>query len=345
VSVVATGIEPGSVSEAPRSTSSVMSGSRAPKRPVLELSGEADEGDDEAPLTLTPPESVAPSPLTAPPAPEATAPRIPAIPDPVSDAISADDDVEDIDGHSDDGDSQDEVELFGDASDSDEDDSAERASESGEAFDLTGMQEGDSMGEEGDDVDGIVDPLAGLRGADDEDGYAEPGEDGRFGVGEAALSGGALSAAELSAPELSEGAEPVEEEAATLDLDDEVAEYEELSEDSDSASADPAVQDDLLADADRLAAANQPVEPVQSGGRRRGILGAGADSDAADNSDAGGEGDAAAAAKSGGKSGGSTLFERMANLSRSSSSDDDDEDGDDAPALSIPRFLGRQNNQ
>jgi cell division protein FtsZ len=39
----------------------------------------------------------------------------------------------------------------------------------------------------------------------------------------------------------------------------------------------------------------------------------------------------------------------MANLSRSSGSSEDDEedddDGDDAPALSIPRFLGRQNNQ
>ena len=48
--------------------------------------------------------------------------------------------------------------------------------------------------------------------------------------------------------------------------------------------------------------------------------------------------------------GASTLFERMANLSRNSGADEDevedDEDGDDdAPALSIPRFLGRQNNQ
>ena len=49
----------------------------------------------------------------------------------------------------------------------------------------------------------------------------------------------------------------------------------------------------------------------------------------------------------GGGAGGSTLFERMANLSRSSARDDeDDDDGDDdGPALSIPRFLGRQNNQ
>ena len=40
--------------------------------------------------------------------------------------------------------------------------------------------------------------------------------------------------------------------------------------------------------------------------------------------------------------GGSTLFERMANLSRGSR---DDDDGDDGSALNIPRFLGRQNNQ
>lgn len=41
-------------------------------------------------------------------------------------------------------------------------------------------------------------------------------------------------------------------------------------------------------------------------------------------------------------SGGSTLFERMASLSRGSSDDEPSEDGN---ALNIPRFLGRQNNQ
>ena len=51
----------------------------------------------------------------------------------------------------------------------------------------------------------------------------------------------------------------------------------------------------------------------------------------------------------GAAAGGSTLFERMANLSRGSGSDEDeDEDGDedgDNSSISIPRFLGRQNNQ
>jgi cell division protein FtsZ len=47
-----------------------------------------------------------------------------------------------------------------------------------------------------------------------------------------------------------------------------------------------------------------------------------------------------------GASSGSTLFERMANLSRgnrapAAPADDEDEGG----ALNIPRFLGRQNNQ
>ncbi|WP_225008516.1 cell division protein FtsZ [Novosphingobium percolationis] len=42
---------------------------------------------------------------------------------------------------------------------------------------------------------------------------------------------------------------------------------------------------------------------------------------------------------------GSTLFERMANLSRGASRNADEDDQDDGGSLSIPRFLGRQNNQ
>jgi cell division protein FtsZ len=45
---------------------------------------------------------------------------------------------------------------------------------------------------------------------------------------------------------------------------------------------------------------------------------------------------------------GNTLFERMANLSRgraASTDEDDGEDNDDGGSISIPRFLGRQNNQ
>jgi len=47
----------------------------------------------------------------------------------------------------------------------------------------------------------------------------------------------------------------------------------------------------------------------------------------------------------GGAGGGSTLFERMANLSRGAARTEEAADGEDAASLSIPRFLGRQNNQ
>jgi len=49
----------------------------------------------------------------------------------------------------------------------------------------------------------------------------------------------------------------------------------------------------------------------------------------------------------GGAAPGATLFERMANLSRGgkTAQDDEPDDEDDSAALSIPRFLGRQNNQ
>ncbi len=104
-----------------------------------------------------------------------------------------------------------------------------------------------------------------------------------------------------------------------LELDDGYAPY------TDAEPEGPA-QDDLLASADRLAAEDRPVEARLGGGRRRGLLGG----------DSGG----------GSSNAGSTLFERMANLSRSSArEDDEEEEGEDSPALSIPRFLGRQNNQ
>ena len=64
---------------------------------------------------------------------------------------------------------------------------------------------------------------------------------------------------------------------------------------------------------------------------------------------AGGGASGAGAPAGGGSTQGSTLFERMANLSRgSSSSQDEDEDDDEdegGSGLNIPRFLGRQNNQ
>jgi cell division protein FtsZ len=90
-------------------------------------------------------------------------------------------------------------------------------------------------------------------------------------------------------------------------------------------------QDELLLDADRLAEADQG-QPA--GGRRRRLLGGGSDEQG---------GDAPAPQKAGG----STLFERMANLSRAGteSPDEEDEESEGSSSLRIPRFLGRQNNQ
>ena len=266
VSVVATGIEQGAVGQVERPQPVSLGVSRAPKRPVLELS--EDDG-----LTELPAEEPEAEPEAAP-APVAPLASVgftltpPEMPEP-------------------------EAEPEGEP----EAGSAE-AYDPSAPFDLTGMQAGDELGDEyEDDVDGIVDPLAGLRSAED-DGFAY-GEDS--------------SDAEAGATE-----EP-------LELGGDYAEYEERAE----AGEEPA-QDDLLASADRLAADDRPVEARLGGARRRGLLG-GAASD-------GGEG---------GSPGGSTLFERMANLSRSTarSEEEEEDEDDDGPALSIPRFLDRNRNQ
>lgn len=273
VSVVATGIEQGAISAVDRSQSVSLGGSRAPKRPVLELS--ENEG-----LAELPPEAEEPTPAPAAVAapmftPPAAAPVIPAFeltPPDMTTSVSFEDEALDL---------------------------AEEVEEEppvAKPFDLTGMQAGDNYGNEyDDDVDGIVDPLAGLRSAQDEGfGYTAPPAD---------------EAAAGAADE-------------TLDLGSEYTSYSDAADEPDGP-----VQDDLLASADQLAADNLQVEARLGGNRRRGLLGGD-----------GGDGGAAGA--------GSTLFERMANLSRSTARDEDDDDGgDDGPALSIPRFLGRQNNQ
>jgi cell division protein FtsZ len=105
--------------------------------------------------------------------------------------------------------------------------------------------------------------------------------------------------------------------------------------------------DDLLADASRLHDEDAPVAGGALPGRRRGLV-------ASDSDDGDSAGDAAAAiepaprpprAASGA---GSTLFERMANLSRggrSAPEEEDEEEEGEGGSISIPRFLGRQNNQ
>ncbi|MEL6877703.1 MAG: cell division protein FtsZ [Pseudomonadota bacterium] len=198
---------------------------------------------------------------------------------------------------------------------------AEEDSFDAEPFDLSGMQAGDAFDDD-DDVDGIVDPLAGLRDAEGEfsdGGLVEPASDSTFGEASGSGFGGLGLEGEPNESESDED---------TFDLTAEVSDEGDLG------------GGDLLGGADHSNEEEQPVEtPAPS--RRAGILGSGTGGDeAADQSDGGAS------------AGGSTLFERMANLSRASGpekgeEEDEEEDntGDDAPALSIPRFLGRQNNQ
>ena len=277
VSVVATGIEQTAGGASDRSQSVSLGQSRAPKRPVLDLS----EGNGMAQL---PPEDEAPAAVAAPtiPAFELTPPVMTA---PETDVAE-------------------ESTSFGYADEAlDLADEVEEEVPAAKPFDLSGMQAGDGYGNEyDDDVDGIVDPLAGLRSSEEEGfGYTAP-----------AAAGSAVEAGGDDA----------------LDLGPEYTPYTEAGD------AGEPQQDDLLAGADRLMADDQPVEARLGGNRRRGLLG--------------GEGSDGGAGGGGGANAGSTLFERMANLSRSTArdvDDDDDDGGDDGPALSIPRFLGRQNNQ
>jgi len=274
VSVVATGIEQSAIGASERAQPVSLGGSRAPKRPVLELS------EDEGLMEELPPEADEPAAFAAPPAPVVPAFELTPPDMTTSVAYGADEPL-------------------------DLADEAEEEAPAAAPFDLSGMQAGDGYGEEyDDDVDGIVDPLAGMRDAEDDGpGYAEPAR----------------------AP----AAEPEVLDLEPLDLDDGYASYSDATDEPETGSEGGPIQDDLLANADRLAAEDRPVEARLGGGRRRSLLG-------------GNAGDA-----DGGASGaGSTLFERMANLSRSTArEDEDDDDGDDSPALSIPRFLGRQNNQ
>ncbi|MDP3905764.1 cell division protein FtsZ [Novosphingobium sp.] len=121
--------------------------------------------------------------------------------------------------------------------------------------------------------------------------------------------------------------------------------------------------DELLLGASQLAADDdESASPLAMPGRRRGLVSSESGERASGTINPGGAGDAGddpapladPVRRSGGdaggpRAGGATLFERMANLSRggrSNSDDDDDDDNNDGgPSISIPRFLGRQNNQ
>ncbi|MXO72804.1 cell division protein FtsZ [Alteraurantiacibacter buctensis] len=105
----------------------------------------------------------------------------------------------------------------------------------------------------------------------------------------------------------------------------------------DTAPPADAGNDELLLDAGRMA------EPQDDGMSRRRRFFGGGESAAAEPAPA------APAPAAPASPAGSTLFERMANLSRGSASSadepGDDDDDDSGSAMRIPRFLGRQNNQ
>jgi len=255
VSVVATGIDGTGEYSASEPRSFALSGSRAPKRPVLELPAE-DEFELAAEAAVEP-ESEA--------------------------EYGAESDYE--------------------------------APVARDTLDLAAMPSGSVSDEEDaesedydDDVDGIVDPLAGLRN-DEPEGY-QPTAEGAPGDASEENDGELWDRGRAGDGGGEGGEEP-------LDL---------------GAAAAPVEQDDLLGDADRLADQDEPIKPMLGGGRRRGLVSGGGES--------GG----------GAPSAGSTLFERMANLSRGGSKpadeeEDESEDDSGSASLSIPRFLGRQNNQ
>jgi len=173
--------------------------------------------------------------------------------------------------------------------------------------------------DEGEDVDDIVDPLAGLRNDD---------EDDRDLDGPRAPE--ASSDAPFARPQGGQSA------ASSEWDDDDTLDLGEVAEEQPGDSSDEL----LLGDEARSDRSATPPEPAgvdnspAPGGRRRGLVSGEGASD---------KKPAPPLPQSGG---GGTLFERMAKLSRSGApDDDDDEDDDDGSSLNIPRFLGRQNNQ
>jgi cell division protein FtsZ len=156
----------------------------------------------------------------------------------------------------------------------------------------------------------------------DLEGFAEEGDAFELTEEDAAEETAGTAYASLS------GVRPARADALDLGLD-----QAEAADSGDAAGKD---QDELLLGANRLVEEDGPVSPLAT--RRRPPTAA----------------PAAAPATGGGSRSpvaGNTLFERMANLSRgvkpASTSDggSDDGDDDDSSAVSIPRFLGRQNNQ
>jgi cell division protein FtsZ len=282
VSVVATGIEGDGASAAAAPRAFSMRESSAPKRPILDLPSETVA--EEEPFELNEGLAAEPEPFHAPE------------PEPEPEPEMASDDAFDL---TDEAVEAEPEPTFG-------------LSPATSAFD-------DEEEDDYDDVDEIVDPLAGLRNehterfdaGEDDDGLPPPAADTEF--------GGASSESGFG------------EERAPLDLSGDMAE----PQDEFALDGEPGAGDSPLA-----------TKP----GRKRPVLG-GDDADG-DGGSLGGGGQGGGQGGGGAPSSlpGNTLFERMANLSRGASStdeddEDDDDDGGSSGGLNIPRFLGRQNNQ
>ena len=174
---------------------------------------------------------------------------------------------------------------------------------------------------------------------EEDEGLAEPAEDEEYGRssedGYASLSGTRIERDQEAAAATSDDwGDAPDEEAGSEALE---LTFEAEGEIEDEGEG----QDELLLDASRLAEADEPVQPG-FGGRRRRVLGG----DAGEGEPGGAPPPQRRSAPAAAPTGGSTLFERMANLSRGSASrDEEDEEDDDSSSLRIPRFLGRQNNQ
>jgi cell division protein FtsZ len=121
----------------------------------------------------------------------------------------------------------------------------------------------------------------------------------------------------------------------------------EVVEDEADAVGGAGGQDELLLDASRLAEADEPIAASPLVTRKRPLVSGDSGLESGGSPLGGGGGGGGSTGGDARPMPGNTLFERMANLSRgraASTDDDEDEDGDGG-SISIPRFLGRQNNQ
>ena len=278
VSVVATGIEPdGSVAAAPARAFTTRESS-APRRPVLDLPSESVAEDE--PFELSEGLSAEPEPEVGPqptPVPEPAAQPAPM--QAQGDALDLTDEAEDDDAAS--------------------------------SFGLSPASSG-SYGEDEDesydDVDGIVDPLAGLRNEHTERfdaGDDDAGQGGNF----AGSDGDGW--AQQSAPSQRE----------PLDLSGDMREPS-ASQDEFELGDEQRVESPLASKP-----ARKPLQPGEGGGEQ------------------GGKGGSAGGSLPGNTLFERMANLSRGTSSSDGDGDDEDDDGDNGGGLNIPRFLGRQNNQ